>query len=157
MKENKVMAEVVRGYGVASGKNFDARFPKGTIAMQLPFFEDRGLDLSSFHLGTLNIDITPYCYKFIHSSCCFEKIKWSNDLPPETFSFYPCKISLPNQNSGVSSLVYYPHPSTKPGFHQKEGVLEILAPYLKSVSYGSKIIIHANSEHILFTDHSQKP
>ncbi|HCY57272.1 MAG TPA: hypothetical protein DHU78_00255 [Opitutae bacterium] len=157
MKENKVMAEVVRGYGIASGKNFDARFPKGTIAMQQPFMEDRGLDLSSFHLGTLNIDITPSCCKFIKSSCCFKRIRWSNDLPPETFSFYPCKISLPDQNSRVSSLIYYPHPSTKPGFHQKEGVLEILAPYLKSVSYGSKIIIHADSEYILFTDHSEKP
>ena len=156
LKENKVMAEVIRGYGIASGKNFDARFPKGTIAMQLPFFKDRGLDLSSFHLGTLNIDITPSCYNFIKSSSCFEKVKWSNDLPPETFSFYPCKISLPDQDSKVSSLVYYPHPSTKPGFLQKEGVLEILAPHLKSVSYGSKIIIHADPDYILFSDHSQK-
>ena len=157
LKENKVMAEVVRGYGIASGKNFDARFPKGTIATQSPFFEDRGLDLSSFHLGTLNIDITPSCFKFIKASFCFEKVKWSNDLPPETFSFYPCKISLPDQDSRVSSLIYCPHPSTKPGFHQKKGVLEILAPRLKSVSYGSKIIIHAESEYILFIDHAQKP
>lgn len=157
LKENKVKAEVVRGYGIASGKNFDARFPKGTIAMQLPFLKDRGLDLSSFHLGTLNIDITPSCYKFIKASFCFEKVKWSNDLPPETFSFYPCKISLPDQDFRVSSLVYWPHPSTKPEFNQKEGVLEILAPRLRSVSYGSKIIISANSENILFTDHSQKP
>ena len=157
LKENKVMAEVVRGYGIASGKNFDARFPKGTIAMQSPFLKDRGLDLSSFYLGTLNIDITPSYYKLIKASFCFEKVKWSHDLPPETFSFYPCRISLPDDDSRLSSLVYWPHPSTKPGFHQKEGVLEILAPRLKSVSYGSKIIIHAASEYILFIDHVQKP
>ena len=157
LKENKVMAKVVRGYGIASGKNFDARFPKGTIAKQLPFLKVRGLDLSSFHLGTLNVDITPSCYKFCKASFCFEKIKWSNDLPPETFSFYPCKISLPDQDCWVSSLVYWPHPSTKPGFHQKEGVLEILAPRLRSVSYESKIIISADSEYILFTEPSKKP
>ena len=125
--------------------------------MQLPFLKDRGLDLSSFHLGTLNVDITPFSYKLLNPRFCFEKIKWSVDLPPETFSFYPCKISLPDQDSRVSSLVYYPHPSTKPGFYQREGVLEILAPYLRSVSYGSKIIISADFESILFTDYSQKP
>lgn len=156
LKENIVIAEVVRGYGIASGKNFDARFPKGTIAMQLPFLRERGLDLSSFHLGTLNIDITPFCYKLLKPSFCFEKVKWSNDLPPETFSFYPCKISLPDDDSRLSSLVYWPHPSTKPEFQQKEGVLEILAPRLRSVSYGSKIIISAEAENVLFIDHAQK-
>ena len=155
MKENKVMAEVVRGYGIASGKSFDHRFPKGTIAMQLPFLKDRGLDLSSYYLGTLNIDITPSCYQFNQALFCFEKIKWSKDLPPETFSFYPCKICLADQESWFSSLVYWPHPSTKPGFEQKEGVIEILAPHLRSVSYGSKIIISADIKYILFTDHSQ--
>lgn len=155
LKENKVIAEVVRGYGIASGKNFDARFPKGTIAMQSSFFKESGLDLSSFHLGTLNIDITPSCYKFNHALFCFEKIKWSKDLPPETFSFYPCKICLADQESWFSSLVYWPHPSTKPGFEQKEGVLEILAPHLRTISYGSKIIISADKKYILFTDHSQ--
>ena len=86
------MDDVVWGYEIASGKNFDSGFPKGAISMQLASFKDRGLDLSGFYFETLNIDITPYCYRFIKAFFCFEEIKWSNDLPPETFSFYPYKI-----------------------------------------------------------------
>ena len=33
-----VKGKVQRGYGVASGKSGDPRFPKGTLELQKPFF-----------------------------------------------------------------------------------------------------------------------
>ena len=41
----------MRGHEVASKKS--VHYPQGTIEMQ--FFKERGLDLSGFHRGTLNI------------------------------------------------------------------------------------------------------
>ena len=46
---------IKQGYGVASGKSNDIRFPEGTVSMQIPFFTRRGLDLSAFFPVTLNV------------------------------------------------------------------------------------------------------
>ena len=43
----------MRGHEVASKKS--VHYPQRTIEMQAPFFKERGLDLSGFHRGTLNI------------------------------------------------------------------------------------------------------
>ena len=52
---NFAVGVVKEGHGVASGKNFDARFPDGTIAMQMPYFKRLGIDLKSYFKGTINI------------------------------------------------------------------------------------------------------
>ncbi len=48
---------VVEGYGVASGMSEDSPYPEGTITTQLPFFQELGLDFSSFYPATLNVSI----------------------------------------------------------------------------------------------------
>ncbi len=39
---------IERGHQVASGMASDSPYPKGTIEMQTPFFQNLGLDLSAF-------------------------------------------------------------------------------------------------------------
>lgn len=148
--DNQIIAKVVRGYGVASGKNFDSRFPDGTIAMQIPFFAEQGLDLNSFYKGTINLDLYPGSFKLVEPKFQFADLKWSDQLAPENFSFYPCKLSSIGQGLQHDCLVYWPHPSTKPEFHQSERVLEIMGPWIPSISYGSEILISAEPNCILF-------
>ena len=149
---NQIKAKIVEGYGVASGKNSDPRFPQGTLALQIPFFRKEGLDLGVFHLGTLNLDISPHSYKLLKPKFKFNRVKWSEHLEAENFSFYPCLISLVNKDASYECLVYWPHPSTKPDFHQSEKILEIMGPLMSELSYGSEVLISAKPCHILFAN-----
>ncbi len=42
----KVNGLICKGHGVASGKSDNQRYPRGTLYEQLPYFKERGLDLS---------------------------------------------------------------------------------------------------------------
>lgn len=143
-------AVVTQGHGIASGKTPDSRFPKGTLAMQAPFFKDLGMNLSEFFSGTLNLSVHPYSYRLgtpVHS---FPQVKWATCLPPENFSFYRCSIRLLEEEDFTEALVYWPHPSTKPEFHQDPHVLEILAPRIPSAHYGKEMEIRGNSSSLSF-------
>ena len=72
-------ARVVQGHGIASGKNYDARFPQGTLAMQIPIFEKLGLNFSDFYQGTINLDVSPSAFKLGKPAFCFTKVDWSKD------------------------------------------------------------------------------
>ena len=141
---------MVPGHGIASGKNYDPRFPNGTLAMQFPFFARSDLKLSRFNQGTVNVDIAPHAIKLLSPIFYFPKVKWSPDLPAENFSFYTCTIAENMDSVEHNAYIYWPHPSTKPGFHQSPGVLEILSPKLSFISYGSSVILRASTEDILF-------
>jgi hypothetical protein len=58
-------AVLLEGHGVASGQALNSvhlktsPYPKGTIAMQSPYFAALGLDLSPFWPGTLNLSFSP--------------------------------------------------------------------------------------------------
>ena len=138
------------GHGIASGKNYDPRFPNGTLAMQYPFFTRSDLKLSRFHQGTINLDIAPYSFQLLSPTFSFPKVKWSPDLPAENFSFYACTIAENMDSAEQNAYVYWPHPSTKPDFHQSPDVLEILSPKLSFISYGSSVILRASEQDILF-------
>lgn len=58
-------ARIVPGHHVASGQNGNPLFPGGTLKMQKPFFQALGLDLSPYHVGTLNVSIAPLRYRVI--------------------------------------------------------------------------------------------
>ena len=141
---------VKQGYGVASGKCNDIRFPEGTVSMQIPFFTQSGLDLSAFFPGTLNIFFPEHSYQLGKAQYFFPLVKWSNDLPPENFSFYSCSIKVPPLYESYIALIYWPHPSTKPGFHQDPNILEILAPEINGLSCGDEIKVFADLESVRF-------
>ncbi len=108
------------------------------------------MNLSEFFSGTLNLSVHPYLYRLgtpVHS---FPQVKWTSCLPPENFSFYRCSVRLLEDEDFTEALVYWPHPSTKPEFHQDPHVLEILAPRIPSARYGKEMEIRGHSSSLSF-------
>ncbi|BAZ40882.1 hypothetical protein NIES4101_68430 [Calothrix sp. NIES-4101] len=138
---------VKKGYGVASGKSGNPRFPQGTIEMQKPFFREQGLDLDAYFSGTLNVSIYPYKYEIKQPKYTFRNVKWSPHEPAEDFSFFNCQILL-NTGKLLSGLIYYPHPETKPEHFQSPDILEIMTPFISGLQYGDECILEVKSQQI---------
>lgn len=147
-----VSGVVKPGYQVASGNSKNSPYEKGTLEIQQPHFQELGLDLSSFYLGTINVSIAPYTFKVVNPQYTFPHLKWHADYPAETFSFSPCIVEHRDQR--VQGLVYYPHPETKIGHFQDPSVIEIIAPRLSDMKYGDCLTLKLNSQEIQLTNPS---
>lgn len=150
---NQVAGIVVRGHGVASGKNGDPRFPGGTIAMQLPFFASRGLNLSTYYPATINLSIAPAKFRPGKAFATFTGLKWHPQEPAEDFSFFECTLRLPETTGEIHGLIYYPHPETKPEHFQAPDTLEVLASqFVEGLEYGSRVLLSAPPAQIVFQE-----
>lgn len=134
------------GHQVASGKANNSPYPQGTIEMQMPFFQQLGIDLKSFFLGTLNISISPYLFKIKNPEYTFDRIQWNPEYPAETFSFSRCQIIF--QAMIYDAWIYYPHPETKIGHFQDNSTLEIIAPKILGINYGDRVELEVNTNEI---------
>jgi hypothetical protein len=128
---------VVPGHGVASGCAVDSPYPQGSVAMQMPFFAARGLDLSACWAGTLNVSIAPLSWSLLRAAYRFDNLEWTHLHPAETFSFVPLHLIWRGQRT--AAWLYYPHPETKAAHHQSASIMEIIAPRLESLHYGDKV------------------
>ncbi len=151
-----IPVKIVQGHGVASGKCQDPRFPQGSVALQFPFFEKNGLDTKSLYTGTLNLDIFPHSYILLNPTFQFNRVKWTSYLPAENFSFFACQLQLSEVHGEqqYTCYVYWPHPSTKPAFHQPPSVLEVIAPFIPNLDYGNNLILTSKNDVISFTTNS---
>ena len=138
----KIKAKVIPGYGVASGKNKDPRYPQGTVAVQIPFFEAKGLDFSSYFKGTLNVDISPYSFAIREAKIFFEGIDWSAHIPPENFYFFD--VTLFYNGIPYEVLIYMPDPKTKTEHQQQKTTLELILPKIETLQYGAAIELEVN-------------
>jgi hypothetical protein len=146
-----VSGVIVRGHQVASQASKD--YPRGTIEMQLPFFKSLGLDLGGCYPGTLNVSISPMVFAMTHPEHTFRDVEWTSLHPPEHFSFSRCRIIfLGNRYDG---WVYYPHPETKKRHFQNPSLVEILAPAIPGIGYGSLVDIQLNGAEISVSDGHQ--
>lgn len=134
------------GHQVASGNAEDSPYEQGTLAMQLPFFRELGLDLTGFFLATLNVSIAPQTFKFVQPKYTFPQVKWHPNFPAETFSFSPCTVIY--QNQSYDALIYYPHPETKIGHFQDASILEVIATEIPEVNYGDRLQLAINPQEI---------
>ncbi len=133
----RVFGQVVTGHGVASGTADDPRFPDGTLALQWPHFEAvPDLALDGLHRATVNVSTSPWHVELVAPWWTVRHVRWHADVPPETFSFVPCR-AIVGQGRSVDGLVYRPHPDTKPDHHQPPDVLELLLPLLTHVHEGA--------------------
>jgi hypothetical protein len=130
---------VVPGHGVASGSAVSSPYSLGSIAMQMPFFAARGLDLSHYWAGTLNVSIAPMAWSLLRADHCFEHLAWTHLHPAETFSFVRLHLTWRNQRK--AAWLYYPHPETKATHHQNASVMEIIAPRLEGLGYGDAVTL----------------
>ena len=135
---------VVRGHQVASRAS--EHYPSGTIGMQIPFFAERGLDLRRFHPATINISVEPLQIKIVGEDYLFRDVEWTDRHPPEDFSFSRCRIGV--NGNWHDGWIYYPHPETKARHYQNASLLEVIAPHIDSLEYGSPVIVEVNGLHV---------
>ena len=130
-------ARLIKGHGVASGQAQDSPYPQGSISMQMPVFKQLGLDLSHCWPGTLNLSLAPLEVHLQQADYCFEKVRWTELHPPETFSFWNIQLRDQQRPSEcISSWIYQPHPETKERHLQPASMVEVLAPRIESVKVG---------------------
>jgi hypothetical protein len=104
----------------------------------MPHFQARGVDLSLFFVGTINVDLAPRAFQVIGGTR-LENINWTDLIPPETFSFVPAEIEVGGKL--YRAMVYYPHPETKVENFQSPTVLEFLAEPVPDLAYGDEVWI----------------
>ncbi|MEA5508975.1 hypothetical protein VB715_04285 [Crocosphaera sp. UHCC 0190] len=142
----KVQGILIKGHQVASGIAKHSPYPQGSIEMQTPFFQKLGLDISALFSGTLNVSIRPDKFSVKSPKYTFKQVQWNPTSPPETFSFSPCRLSY--EGFTHDSLIYYPHPETKPSHFQDDSTLEILAPPIAKIQYGDRVQLEINPQEI---------
>lgn len=148
-----VAAKVVPGHGVASGKNGDPKFPGGTLRMQIEHFRDRGIDLSKYHVGTVNVSIAPHSYQIVSAPHTVRQVKWHPIDPAEDFSFFNVRVKV-SDGTAVDGLIYFPHPDTKPTHFQRPDILELLLPFMDALHYGAELEIAVRREQMRFVSPS---
>ena len=145
MQWTLIHGTLAQGYGVASGPSKD--YPYGALDRQRPLFKDRGLDLSAYFNGTLNIDIRPNTFQLLKPEFTFQHVEWTDLHPPEHFSFSRCKVIY--QHLEYEGWVYYPHPETKLRHFQDPSLLEVIAVPIPHIKYGDELDVLVNVEQIL--------
>lgn len=138
---------LARGYRVASGPSSD--YPYGALERQKPLFQARGLDLSGYFNGTLNIDIRPYAFQVVHPQYTFRNVEWTDLHPPEHFSFSRCMVIY--CEVAYDGWVYYPHPETKLRHFQDVSLLEVIARPVPGIAYGDELRVCLNPAEICVT------
>lgn len=146
-----IPAVLVRGHGVASGRSTTSPYPGGTIALQLPFFADLGLDLLHCWPGTLNLSVAPLELRLRDPDHRFPLVHWTDHHPPETFSFWRIELRSPNDGV-VDAWIYQPDPATKIRHNQPLCVVEVLAPRLKGISPDAPLQLRDPSNRIHTVD-----
>ncbi len=145
-----IPGKIVSGYGIASGRAGSTKYPDGTLALQKPFFLARGLDISMYHLGTLNVDISPYSYKVINPKHTFSAVAWTEKIKPENFFFFDIEVLV--QKKVFTGLIYMPDPETKEEHFQNQSIIELLLPSIPNLDKKEPLLIKANPKQIRFYD-----
>ena len=135
---------LMRGHQVASRPS--AAYPYSSLEKQKPYFKERGLDLSPYFNGTLNISIAPLKFEMTHPELTFPLVEWTDLHPPETFSFSRCKVWF--ERKAYEGWVYYPHPETKKTHFQNPSLIEVITHEIANIKYGDAIEIEVNPQEI---------
>ncbi len=146
MAQAWVDGTVIRGHGVASGQASDSPYSAGTIAMQQPYFAALGLDLTGLYLATINFDIQPAQWRLLAADYSFRAVTWTELHPPEDFSLLACQLLW--QGQAYAGYVYYPHPATKIQHFQSPSILELVLPWIATISYGARARLSYRPEQI---------
>ncbi len=134
----------MQGHQVASRPS--RAYPYSSLEKQKPYFKDRGLDLSPYFNGTLNISIAPLEFEMTKPEFTFPLVEWTDLHPPETFSFSQCKVRF--EKKEYAGWVYYPHPETKKTHFQNPSLIEIITYEIANIKYGDAIELEINSREI---------
>ena len=143
----EITGTVQQGHQIASGKAEDSPYPAGSLEMQMPFFRARGVNLSMFYLGTLNVSIAPYTFRMESPEFTFRGVHWISGFPPEDFSFSRCFVL--HNDIWHDALIYYPHPETKIQHFHNDSLIEIITEHLPQIHYGDQVTIKVNCDEVV--------
>ena len=142
-----VTGTIVSGHGVASGMGEDPRYPKGTLHLQTPYFQEIGIDLSSYYPGTLNVQLNRKSFRILNPKYSALNIAWSDYIPPENFFFFDVEVDFEGQS--YEGLIYMPDPATKTDHFQHTSMLELLLPKIPGIKSGKSISLKVEDAQIL--------
>jgi hypothetical protein len=140
----RISGILVKGHQVASRPS--KAYPYSSLKKQKPFFKERGLDLSAYFNGTLNISIAPLEFEMTNPEFTFPLIEWTDLHPPETFSFSRCRVRFKGKE--YEGWVYYPHPETKKTHFQNPSLVEVITHEIPNIQYGDAIEVALNPSEI---------
>jgi CTP-dependent riboflavin kinase len=131
-------ATVIPGHRVASGQGGDARFPNGTIALQLPAFRAWIPDLVAWlggepFPGTLNLRM-PGRVAIGRPEILTPALRWTELLPAERFFLSRARLQVAGTDHPV--WLYMPDPATKPDHFQAADTLELIGRFIPDAAYG---------------------
>lgn len=142
---------LIRGHGVASGRSPGSPYPAGSIALQSPHFLARGLDLRAYQSATLNLEFSPGVWQLQRPHHHLPELRWTDRHPPETFSFWHCRLRRLETALEIPALIYHPHPETKRAHHQSASILELLAVPLGPLRVGERFSLGVDPQRCLLT------
>jgi hypothetical protein len=126
------LGKIIAGYGVASGRALDCPYPGGSIRLQQPFFQARGVDISGYFAGTVNVDLAPHA--LYPTGDVFDGVlQWFEGLEEH---FLLSTVELEVKGQVYSGLWYYPDPATKVVHFQHATVVELLMPWIQGLATG---------------------
>lgn len=137
---------VIAGHGVASGSR-PSHYPEGTLQLQIPHFKKRGLDLTSYYRGTINVDLAPILPRLVKADFTFQEVAWTDLIAAEHFSF--SRAMIEHQTHTYPAWVYWPHPETKSENYQKESMLELITVKIATLQYGDRVKVTLQSNHFI--------
>jgi hypothetical protein len=108
-----IEGKIIKGKGIASGKNIDTNDLTNTIGYQLPFFAAAGVPVDNIRPGTINVGISPHEFRIIRPDHTVTCTWWpgSEKTPPfpETFRLVEAQVIF--ESNTYPGLIYYPMPS----------------------------------------------
>jgi hypothetical protein len=138
-----VIGVVEPGLGYASGVRSE-KYPEGTINLQRPHFAKRGFDISHCFGGTINLSIAPRRCRIKAPEWVFRDVRWTDRRAAETFFLGRCRIE--NGAEKVDGFIYCPDPGGKDSTVDNPCQLQLLAPLIPNVSYGTQLRAWLRSE-----------
>ena len=121
-------------------------YPCGSLGRQRPILKERGLDLSDYFNGTLNIDIRPHIFRMETPEYTFRHVGWTYLYPSEDFSFSRFKVIYRKEEN--EGWVYYLHPETKESHSQSPSLVETIARPIPGIRYEDSLQVLLNPQEI---------
>jgi hypothetical protein len=147
-----VPGRVVAGHGVAGSASPTSPYPAGTISLQLPFFLERGLDLSVYHPATLNVSTNPVEIRIVRPRHHFADVVWTDLHAPESFDFVVATVVAEGRRFG--GWGYRPTTETKAGHRQAATVLEVIGPFIPGIEYGGAVVLELDPAEVTLIEPS---
>lgn len=136
---------VVRGHGVAGGSD-RSPYPGPALTLQMPHFENAGLDLSAFHPATVNVSLAPVHWRPTAPELTVRGVHWTDLHPAEDFSFF--RAALGFRDRRYEGWVYYPHPETKADHFQPPDLIELILPSVEGLEPGCRVVVELPEDRV---------